>query len=109
MKRIQLRPDRALQKESFSWLFNAPNPYGGLIPPRCVDRARFSVLFLPCGDGGRDDFKPPDRKRSHRYGDRTKHLAFPSVDEKHHWIEEGIATYVEPIARIPAGHLTAAQ
>jgi hypothetical protein len=34
------------------------------------------------------------------------HLAFPSVDEKHHWIEEGIATYVEPIARIRAGHLT---
>jgi hypothetical protein len=35
------------------------------------------------------------------------HLAFPSVDENHHWIEEGIATYVEPIARIQAGHLTA--
>src|ERR1700739_1186570 len=33
------------------------------------------------------------------------HLAFPSVDEKHHWIEEGIATYVEPIARIQAGNL----
>jgi hypothetical protein len=33
------------------------------------------------------------------------HLAFPSVDEKHHWIEEGIATYVEPIARIRAGRL----
>jgi hypothetical protein len=33
------------------------------------------------------------------------HLAIPSVDEKHHWIEEGIATYVEPIARIQAGHL----
>jgi hypothetical protein len=33
------------------------------------------------------------------------HLAFPSVDEKHHWIEEGIATYVEPIARIQTGHL----
>ncbi len=30
------------------------------------------------------------------------HLAFPSVDEDHHWIEEGIATYVEPIARIQA-------
>ena len=28
------------------------------------------------------------------------HLAFPSVEDKHHWIEEGIATYVEPIARI---------
>ncbi len=37
------------------------------------------------------------------------HLAFPSVDEKHHWIEEGIATYVEPIARIQAGNLTAEQ
>ncbi len=37
------------------------------------------------------------------------HLAFPSVDEKHHWIEEGIATYVEPIARIQAGHLTEEQ
>ena len=37
------------------------------------------------------------------------HLAFPSVDKKHHWIEEGIATYVEPIARIRAGHLKAEQ
>jgi hypothetical protein len=33
------------------------------------------------------------------------HLAFPSVAEEHHWIEEGIATYVEPIARVRAGHL----
>ena len=37
------------------------------------------------------------------------HLAFPSVDEKHHWIEEGIATYVEPIARIQARHFNAMQ
>jgi hypothetical protein len=37
------------------------------------------------------------------------HLAFPSVDNQHHWIEEGIATYVEPIARIRAGHFTAEQ
>jgi hypothetical protein len=33
------------------------------------------------------------------------HLAFPSMSEEHHWIEEGIATYVEPIARVRAGHL----
>jgi len=32
------------------------------------------------------------------------HLSFPSVAENHHWIEEGIATYVEPIARVRAGH-----
>ena len=35
------------------------------------------------------------------------HFSFPSVADHHHWIEEGIATYVEPIARIRAGHLTA--
>jgi hypothetical protein len=34
------------------------------------------------------------------------HLAFPSVADDHHWIEEGISTYVEPIARIRAGHLS---
>ena len=33
------------------------------------------------------------------------HLAFPSVAEEHHWIEEGIATYVEPIAQVEAGTL----
>ena len=37
------------------------------------------------------------------------HLAFPSVPEKHHWIEEGIATYVEPIARAQIGDLVAAK
>jgi len=30
------------------------------------------------------------------------HLTFPSVPDEHHWIEEGIATYVEPIARVRA-------
>ena len=34
------------------------------------------------------------------------HLAFPSVAEEHHWIEEGSATYIEPIARARAGDLT---
>ena len=28
------------------------------------------------------------------------HLSFPSMADQHHWIEEGIAVYVEPIARI---------
>jgi hypothetical protein len=34
------------------------------------------------------------------------HLAFPSVPRRHHWIEEGLAVYVEPIARARAGDLT---
>jgi hypothetical protein len=37
------------------------------------------------------------------------HLAFPSMADVHHWIEEGISVYVEPIARIRAGHWTALQ
>jgi len=37
------------------------------------------------------------------------HLGFPSVEDRHHWIEEGIATYVEPIARAYVGKLTAEQ
>jgi hypothetical protein len=35
------------------------------------------------------------------------HLAFPSMAEKHHWIEEGISVYVEPVARVQAGQLSA--
>jgi hypothetical protein len=34
------------------------------------------------------------------------HLGFPSLPERHHWLEEGIATYVEPIARARAGQLS---
>ncbi len=37
------------------------------------------------------------------------HLSFPSVEDNHHWIEEGIATYVEPIARVRAKHLDATE
>ncbi len=35
------------------------------------------------------------------------HFSFPSVEDRHHWIEEGIATYVEPIARASVGILSA--
>jgi hypothetical protein len=33
------------------------------------------------------------------------HLAFPSVDRQHLWMEEGLATYVEPLARARYGEL----
>ena len=33
------------------------------------------------------------------------HTAFPSQDDAQHWIEEGIAVYVEPVARVQAGFL----
>jgi hypothetical protein len=37
------------------------------------------------------------------------HLSFPSMADEHHWIEEGIAVYVEPIARIQARQMGAEQ
>ena len=36
------------------------------------------------------------------------HLAFPTLQRRHLWIEEGSATYVEPVARVQAGQLSAA-
>jgi hypothetical protein len=35
------------------------------------------------------------------------HLAIPSLSDEHHWLEEGLATYVEPIARAQDGQLPA--
>jgi hypothetical protein len=37
------------------------------------------------------------------------HLAVPSVSRPHHWIEEGLAVYMQPIARARAGELTPLQ
>jgi hypothetical protein len=35
------------------------------------------------------------------------HMAFPGLPDDQHWMEEGLATYVEPIARVQAGQLSA--
>lgn len=35
------------------------------------------------------------------------HLAFPSLPDRHLWAHEGLATYVEPLARHQAGQLSA--
>jgi hypothetical protein len=37
------------------------------------------------------------------------HLALPDVGEEHHWLSEGLATYVEGVARVQAGNMTAAE
>ena len=34
------------------------------------------------------------------------HTALPSLPDQNHWLEEGSAVYVEPIARVQAGQLT---
>ena len=37
------------------------------------------------------------------------HTAFPTLSDDQHWMEEGLATYIEPIARVQAGELPAKQ
>jgi len=37
------------------------------------------------------------------------HMAFPSLPDDQHWMEEGLATYVEPIARAQIGELNEQQ
>jgi hypothetical protein len=36
------------------------------------------------------------------------HMAFPSLPDANHWMEEGQATYIEPVARVMTGELKAA-
>lgn len=47
---------------------------------------------------------PAELKRDWMLTHEMVHLTFPSVAEEHHWIEEGTAVYVEPIARFRAGN-----
>jgi hypothetical protein len=35
------------------------------------------------------------------------HMAFPNLSEENHWMEEGLASYVEPVARVQAGQMQA--
>lgn len=37
------------------------------------------------------------------------HLALPDLAERHAWLSEGLAVYVEPVARVQAGDLAAAE
>lgn len=101
----------------------AVSEYYGRFPVR---RAR--VLVVPVADrrgvltgttwGGVDGFAAFTRMR---VGEHTTeqdlvndwtmthelvHTALPSLSRNHHWLEEGLATYVEPIARAQIGTLT---
>jgi len=37
------------------------------------------------------------------------HLALPEIDDAHAWLAEGLATYVEGVARVQAGNLDASE
>src|SRR6266850_5072343 len=45
------------------------------------------------------DLDAAQARRSWELVHELVHLGFPSLPRRHHWAEEGLATYVEPIAR----------
>jgi hypothetical protein len=60
------------------------------------------TIFVSVGDGTEQRHLDGDWRLTHE----MVHLAFPHVASRHHWLEEGLATYVEPIARARAGWLS---
>lgn len=52
------------------------------------------------------DLDVAEARRSWELVHEMVHLAFPSLPRRHLWVEEGLATYVEPIARARAGELS---
>jgi len=55
------------------------------------------------------DTSPDDLKNDWMMTHEMIHLAFPSMPDDQHWIEEGISTYVEPVARAQAGQIPVAE
>jgi hypothetical protein len=62
-----------------------------------------ATIMVPVRDGETAESLMDDWVMTHE----MVHTALPSLHWRHHWLEEGLATYIEPIARIRAGQLTA--
>lgn len=64
---------------------------------------RGAAIRLPIGrDAGVDDLK-----RDWVIVHEMVHTALPDLDDRYAWLSEGLAVYVEPVARVQAGDLTA--
>jgi hypothetical protein len=63
---------------------------------------RGAAIRIPLGrDAGTDDLK-----RDWVMVHEMVHLALPDMEDRHAWLSEGLAVYVEPVARVQAGDLT---
>ncbi len=74
---------------------------GHQIHGRCRGTGGASILFQL---GTEVDLA--EARRSWELVHELVHLGFPSLSRRHLWAEEGLATYVEPIARARAGKLS---
>jgi hypothetical protein len=63
---------------------------------------RGAAIRIPLGrDANMDDLK-----RDWVMVHEMVHLALPDMEDRHNWLSEGLAVYVEPIARVQAGDLS---
>jgi hypothetical protein len=63
---------------------------------------RGAAIRIPLGrDAGMDDLK-----RDWVMVHEMVHLALPDLEDRYAWLSEGLAVYVEPVARVQAGDLT---
>jgi hypothetical protein len=120
--------DSALQTEDvLAWVRRATEAVATYYGDFPVRRARVSVIQTKDDDrsihgttwGNIDGYQGVSRMRLGRIvssadleADWTMthelvHMAFASLSDEHHWLEEGLATYVEPIARSQDGQLSA--
>jgi hypothetical protein len=75
---------------------------GHQIHGRCRGTGGASILFFL---GTEVDLA--EARRSWELVHELVHLGFPSLPRTHLWAEEGLATYVEPVARVRVGELSA--
>jgi hypothetical protein len=66
---------------------------------------RGAAIRLPFGRDSRED----DLRRDWVIVHEMVHTALPDLDDRYAWLSEGLAVYVEPIARVQAGDLTATE
>jgi hypothetical protein len=63
---------------------------------------RGAAIRIPLGrEAGMDDLK-----RDWVLVHEMVHLALPDMDDRYAWLSEGLAVYVEPVARVQSGDLT---
>lgn len=61
------------------------------------------LITIKLGAGSRSADFADDWHLTHEFF----HLGFPDVPERYHWMEEGLSTYLEPLARARVGQLSA--
>jgi molybdopterin synthase catalytic subunit len=126
---IKLKNSAVQTEDILAWVRRATGAVTTFYGKFPVERARVSIVQDNEDDqsihgttwGDVDGFQGVSRMRLGRAVSRADletdwtmthelvHMAIASLADEHHWLEEGLATYVEPIARAQDGQLPAAK